>query len=231
MANIVSFTTDVAGQSGSFVGGVVPRAVRMVVSDSLAVVTTPGYLTAEFLGGYAINPTDAIFMWYGFNNPNSPGQFGIFTPTFVNGVITLTQVGSVTVGTFTLNTLQVTGAFATPVQLLPPPGPGLVYVVDQAIIYTASTGHTPYAGGGIAIVQYGNAAAGAGTDALSATIPAVEITAAASQIYILNGNTGNALTGISNQGLFFSNQTGAFTGGTGTNVVITLQYYVIAATV
>lgn len=133
--------------------------------------------------------------------------------------------------TFTLNQAAVQGAFATPVALIPAPGAGKVIIVNEGMIYT-NFQTSAFAGGGVAVVQYANTVHGAGTNALAATIPAAEITAAASQVYVLNGNTANALTGITNTGLFFSNQTGAFTGGSASStVVITLNYTVITATV
>lgn len=133
--------------------------------------------------------------------------------------------------TFTLNQAAVQGAYATPVALLPAPGAGLAYFVTEAAIYT-NFKTSAFTGGGVAIVQYDNTVNGAGTDALAATIPAAEITASASQLYYLNGNTANALTGITNKGIFFSNQTGAFTGGNAAStVVITLNYLILTATV
>lgn len=131
----------------------------------------------------------------------------------------------------TLNQAAVQGAFATPVQLVAAPGAGKVLIPTFASIYT-NFQTTAFASGGVAIVQWGNTVHGAGTNSLSATIPAAEITASASQVYNLNGNTGNALTAISNLGIFFSNQTGAFTlGNAASTVVITLTYIVSTATV
>lgn len=133
--------------------------------------------------------------------------------------------------TVTLSQTDVQGAAASPVSLIGAPGAGETILVVNAAVYT-NFQTTAFAGGGTAIIQYGNTIDGAGTNALAATIPSTEITASASQIYALNGNTGNALTGITNEGIFFSNQTDAFTGGSAAStVVITLQYMIIAATV
>ena len=87
---ILSITTSVAGQVG-----VQPRTVRIVTTDSLATVTTAGYLNNVALEGYNIFNTDVIDMWYGavggFNSISSPGTFEIFTPSISNGIITLVQ--------------------------------------------------------------------------------------------------------------------------------------------
>ena len=235
---ILSITTNVAGQTGGLIGGVLPRTVKIVTSDNLATVTAAGYLNNVSLEGYNIFNTDIIDMWYGATGSQfgitSPGTLGIFTASIVNGVITLVpweNPAQELIATITSTQAQIQGADVTPVQLVAAPGAGNAIIVTHATVYT-NFQTTPFAGGGPAIVQYGNTAAGAGTDALAATIPAAEITAAASQLYSLNGNTGNALTAISNLGLFFSNQTAPFTGGSAAStVVITLSYFVVVATV
>lgn len=89
---ILSITTDVAGQTGGFIGGVVPRRVAIVSTDNLATVTTAGYLNnASKETGFNILPTDVIDMWYGYVSGNSTGTFEVFTPSISNGVITLVQ--------------------------------------------------------------------------------------------------------------------------------------------
>lgn len=133
-----------------------------------------------------------------------------------------------------LNATQVTGAYAAPIALVAAPGAGKTIIVLTEQSSIQSTGQTPFAGGGVGIIQYGNTVHGAGTNALSATIPSADITAATSQIYCQLGAASVAttvLTGITNQGLYFSNQTGPFTGGTGSTLNISLQYAVVNATV
>ena len=126
----------------------------------------------------------------------------------------------------------VTGAYAAPTQLIPTPGPGLAIVLISAQLITSVS--TPFAGGGVALIQYGNTVHGAGTNAASATIAAAEINAASSQIFTQLGKglvAATVLTGVSNEGLYFSNATGAFTGGAGTILGFALQYVVVVATV
>jgi hypothetical protein len=91
---VISITTDVAGQTGNLIGGVAPRRVAIISTDNLATVTTAGYLNQEVLEGYTIYPTDTIDMWYGAKittGPliSNPGTYEVFTPSIVNGVITL----------------------------------------------------------------------------------------------------------------------------------------------
>lgn len=138
------------------------------------------------------------------------------------------QINTVTI---TLNQAAVQGAFGVPFQIVATPGANKVIIPTEMTLYT-NFQTSAFAGGGVAIIQYDNTIHGAGTNALAATIPAAEVTAAASQIYNLGPTSATVLTGITNKGIFFSNQTGAFTGGSASStLVITLSYYVITATV
>lgn len=89
---ILSFNTDVAGQVGNYIGGVVPRRVTIVSTDNLSAVTAGGYLN-NFVreSGFVILPTDIIEMWYGWISSNNPGTFATFTPSISNGVISLVE--------------------------------------------------------------------------------------------------------------------------------------------
>lgn len=96
---ILSFTTVLAGQSGNFIGGNVPRRVSIVTTDNLVTVTTAGYLNNIVReSGNTIYPTDIIDMWYGYSSNSSPGTYDVFLATISNGSITLsldTSAGNV----------------------------------------------------------------------------------------------------------------------------------------
>lgn len=155
-------------------------------------------------------------------------KYNDVTGTLVDSGIAAVNYQPLTV-TVTMTAAQVNGAYAAPFQLLAAVA-GTAYIVLSAQIYTNVS--TAFTAGGVAIVQYGNTVHGAGADALAATIPAAEITAAASQIYNLNGlASATVSTGITNTGLFFSNATQAFATGTGSSVTITLQVATLIATV
>ena len=140
------------------------------------------------------------------------------------------QVGNVTTVSVTLTPAQMVTAYATPLVLVPAPGAGKVILIQEASVYTASTGNTPYATGTAPVIQYDTTAHGAGTVATSTGLVAGDITASSSQIRSL-ANSAAVLTGISNKGIYFSNATGAYTAGTGTNVTISLTYQTVTATV
>jgi hypothetical protein len=135
----------------------------------------------------------------------------------------------------TLTPTQMAAAYANPANLIANPLSSQMIVVHSANIYTASTGNTAYATGTAPIIQYGtggtNGAHGAGTIATAAGFVAGDITAAASQVRTLLQLTSAAFTGLSGKGIYFSNATGAYTAGTGTNVTFTLIYELLTATV
>ncbi len=85
--SIISFTTDVAGQID-----VHPRRVKIVTTNSLAEVTTAGFLNTIVNEGFAIYKTDIIDMIYLYNIATHAGTYGEFLPSIAGtGVITLIQ--------------------------------------------------------------------------------------------------------------------------------------------
>ena len=86
---IISATFGLLGQDG-----VTPRRVQMVVTDSLATVTTPEYLLPEQLLPNVVYPTDIFDIIYATNSVTQAGTYGQFTPVFANGQITLLKTYS-----------------------------------------------------------------------------------------------------------------------------------------
>lgn len=182
-------------------------------------IPDPGNAVGQFMVGATATP------FVSGNLPKASGTAGVF----VDSGISVTAGLSVLTATVTLTASQVNGAYAAPVVLIAAPGAGLTIIPIQMAVYTNVS--TPFAGGANAAVQWGNTVHGAGTNAFSAVIPTAEITAAASQVYILGTHSAAALTSITNLGLYFSNITQAFTTGTGSTVTFVIQYYVMTATV
>jgi len=143
----------------------------------------------------------------------------------------ITQLGQLYQVAVTFSPAQMVTAYDTPLTIVATPGATKVVQVISASVYTASTGHTPYATGTAPIIQYGTTAHGAGTSAVGAGLVAGDITAATSQVRTLGPIASSALTGTSNLPITFSNATGDYTGGTGTNITITLVYQLLTATV
>lgn len=172
------------------------------------------------------------------NFPKASGTSGAIvdsgiTASSVSGAVT--QLGNLFQVSVTFNTAQMVTAYDTPLTIVANPLSSQVILLLQASVYTASTGHTAYATGTAPIIQYStgstNGQHGAGTIATAAGLVAGDITAAASQVRNLFGIATAALTGLSGKGIYFSNATGDYTGGTGTSVTFTLVYQLLTATI
>ncbi len=209
---IVSATNAGAANNTTITNGVMGQSTVYTIPDA-------GNAVGRFLVGASATP------FVSGNLPVASGTGGLMADS--GTPLVNLQPYSVTV---TMNTASVIGAYATPVQILPTPGAGKAIMVLSAQIVTEVS--TPFATGGVAIIQYGNSVHGAGTLAIDATTPAAEITAASSQIYTQYGlasTTVTATAAITATGIYFSNQTGAFTDGTGSTVSVVLTYMVIPA--
>jgi hypothetical protein len=71
--------------------GILPQIKRMVTTDSLATITTAGYLNNVDLQSNPIASSDVLDVLYSYNLQANSGTFGIFTVSISNGVITLSQ--------------------------------------------------------------------------------------------------------------------------------------------
>lgn len=83
---IVQLPTLLAGEVGVF-----PQMKRMVTTDSLATITTAGYMNAVNLQSNPLGTNDILEVLYAYNEVTHFGTFGIFTVSISNGVITLVQ--------------------------------------------------------------------------------------------------------------------------------------------
>ena len=212
--------------------GVIPSLKFMVTSDNLATVTAPNYLnTANMDAANPISNTDVIMILYNYNLQTTIGTFGLFTAVVsgATGKITLALTSVQQTAVVTLTAAQVQAMFATPQLIVANPGTGLAVVPTACQIVTL-VGTSAFAGGGVAQLQWGSTIHGAGTLALDATTPAAEITAAASQMYTQYGivtTTVSPIANVNGLGLYFSNATGAFTGGVGSTVTLAVSYMIV----
>lgn len=114
---------------------------------------------------------------------------------------------------------------ATPISVMPAPGAGIAIVVDSVLFEMKRT-TTAYASGGTVLFQYHTAT----TPVAPATIPAARLTTAgaANTLDFLAGGGGatNSLACAVNDGIDITNNTGAFTTGTGIAVVTLFGWYV-----
>lgn len=71
--------------------GIKPGSIKMITTDSLATITTAGYLNGvgNQLQGLDIAPSDVIECIYSYNSITDAGTLAFFQPTISNGLITL----------------------------------------------------------------------------------------------------------------------------------------------
>lgn len=91
---------DFAGQVATY-----PRRGKLTTQDSLATVTTANYIQQSAIAPTVLYPTDILDVIVSLNPATNVGVYYQMQPTFSNGIITLTQVG--TTGTGTANYLAV----------------------------------------------------------------------------------------------------------------------------
>jgi hypothetical protein len=195
-----------------------------------------------------INPIDAAQF-------TANGQLRIGGTTHPNGAnATITAGTGITVtngdGTITISTsgggsgLQTasvsmtlanwTGMYATPFQIIAAPGSGnIILVLSYAINWIY--GSANLASGGRVSLQYGNTVHGGGPGASQGIAAATWTAIAASTMVCENypGTTaGFSITTSTaiNTALYISNDTGAFTTGTGGSAIVNVNYITIAAT-
>ncbi len=225
-----SFVLTPVGNAGNFAATVSP--ISTLGQASIYTLPDPANAAAQFMVGATATP------FVSGNFPKASGTAGLMvdsgiTAASVSGAVT--QLGQLFQVSVNFNTASMVTAFDTPLTIVANPSASQVILVMQATVTTQSTGHTAYATGTAPIIQYStggtNGQHGAGTIATAAGLVAGDITAAASQTRNLFGIATAALTGLSGKGLYFSNATGDYTAGTGTNVVITVVYQLLTATI
>lgn len=107
MANLKSIQIDTAAQIG-----VNPRRVKMLSYDSLATITTAGYLNpVQTLEAAFLANTDVIDCFYSYVNANNPGTYVELLVAISNGVITLSNASASSSGPVVVTTTE---ASATP---------------------------------------------------------------------------------------------------------------------
>lgn len=200
--------------------GIVPSIVRMVSTDSLSAVGTPGYLTAQNSNIVSINegafswlPSDVVLV-----DASDGWSFFSISSDFTSLNPLNSGLQSVSVN---LTAAQILGMYAAPVLILPAPAANTVNVVSSAV-WNIKYGAAQFAAGGVIALQYANTVHGAGT-AASSTIAAATLNGvAANTILTMTAPASIALANATAQGLYLSNQTAAFTTGDST---ATLKVY------
>lgn len=137
-----------------------------------------------------------------------------FSPGLESSSIGIDVIQHATVALTSANLL---GMAATPVQLVAAPAGATQNIIVHKVMFTMTRTATAYASGGVIEFQIGNTATGAGTATTATVAASVLTTAGAATTY--NTVIPVSYVGTPQTGLFISNQTGAFTTGTGTAIV------------
>lgn len=138
--------------------------------NTITIGNAAGPCTATVAGPFAVTGQGSSF-----TNAITPAAAGGATlgtsslpwSSIVLGASAMTYSTKV-VRQVTLTQSQVTGAFATPVQLIAAPGAGFAIFINQVQLnYLAGT--NAFAAGGVLVIQYGNTVNGGGTSATNGT--------------------------------------------------------------
>ena len=198
-----------------------PSIVRIVTTDNYATITAAGYLFAQKpyiegvnLGEFQWADDDLILVNYAGNNFSAFFNRDPDTDTLIpsgagQAILNYAEVP--------ITAAQFNGMYAAPVLLLPAPGANNLYVIERAVL-AMTFKSADYAAGGVVALQYEATVHGAGVPA-TATVTAASFFAGVSTSFMLQGALAAApFSTTVNQGIYLSNQTGAFTTGDSTFV-------------
>jgi len=133
----------------------------------------------------------------------------------------------------TITNTDVNGMYATPIELIVAPSANQAIIVNNFVLELIY-GSAPFAGGGNVYLQYGNTAHGTDFATPGTNIPAAFITGGANALIqtpgTINTTTGLATSVAGAASITLTNDTGAFTTGTGCSLRYYLWYSIIAIT-
>lgn len=207
--------------------GDVVSIVRVVTTDSLSAAGQANYILNQAANIVAAN--NGAFTWL----PNdvvlvsaSDGS-SLFNISANFNSLLLNSAGSQQVS-IALTAALIDGMFAAPVLLVPAPVAGTLNLVTSATL-NINYGGVVFAGGGAIALQYENTVHGAGVLATGTIAAATLIAATANTTLVFPAASSIVSAATIAQALYLSNQTAAFTGGTGTTATLNVVYRNIAA--
>lgn len=207
--------------------GTDPSIVRITTTDNLAVITAVDYLEDQATNIEALNngafewlDSDIVAIDYdggkNFFNRDAANQTFIYKPTMQYKAVTLTAA-------------EFNGMYAAPVELVSAGGANTLHVVSRAVL-EFDYGGAQFANGGVVAVQYSDTINGAGVDATVDIAAATINGISADSVVMTEGELPVATAANTvNEGLFLSNETGAFDTGT-SNVTVHIWYSTIPTT-
>lgn len=195
-------------------------------TDSFVAISAPGYLNGflDPLNLSFINNGDSVKISYGSN----VGSF--IAVVAANGQITLQGDNLLQRAQVSISAAQFNGMYAAPVQLVAAPGANSMIIVESMQL-VLTFGSAAFAAGGVVAAQYDSTVNGAGVLATNSE-QAADFFAAASGVFNFISSAGNGLnfpnSTCANKGIYLSNQTQAFTTGTGSSWKAKVFYRVIS---
>jgi hypothetical protein len=151
--------------------GVLPNQKFMVTGDSLATITTSGYLNQVSLESNPLANTDILQVLYAYNLQTTAGTYGLFTVS-IDGT-----------GTITLALADLTGGVTLPT------------ILNHLVVSTNTSGQL----GNLTGTAINNGSVQAGASGVAGTLISFPATAARGSLVVAGvANTGNTTTTISN---------------------------------
>jgi hypothetical protein len=207
--------------------GDVVTIVRLVTTDSLSTAGSSNYILNQATN--ISNANNGPFEWLPNDVVLVSASDGFEFFSIASNYNSLNQSGAgyqqVNVA---LTAAQIDGMYAAPVLIVPAPAAGTINYVQSAILNEVYGG-TVFANGGAIALQYKNTVNGGGVLA-SSTISAADLIAeTANNSFVMTGASGVLSANTIGQGIYLSNVTGAFTGGTGSTFNLNVLYRNLAA--
>jgi hypothetical protein len=208
------------------------RQYNYQTADAQATVAASGYFNTGVTGAgvaYDIVTGDYVNVYSSASSSlityRLVNTAGVITTTFVSGSVTLTPTVTLT---------QFLAAYATPLEVAPVPGAGLVYTNVRAVM-VFTYGSAQLANGGDSFIQYGTTVNGGGHAATSSVLGTgiAALTASNSWAYG-SGSTVPAVTPagttIVNASLCLTNLAAPFITGTAATFTLKLRAEIMSAT-
>ncbi len=186
--------------------------VYLVTTDNIATATGAGYLTAQAATIQALN--DGEWQWESNDLIILSASDGVLLASINAAFTTLTgYIASQLVAEVNLSAAQIAAMYGAPILAVAAPVAGTINIVKEAYL-SVDFVSAQYASGGAIALQYKNTVHGAGTLATDTISAATLNGVTADEVLLFDPvPTGILLANATAQGIYISNQTGAFTTG------------------
>lgn len=218
----ITYIQRITGSSNNY--------VQINTTDSTATALAVGYITAQAAnitsvneGAFTFLPNDFILLVASDGDTLCIINSSFSTLYSYSGEPWGYYQTSVTLTAFLAN-------YATPVLVIPAQGANTMIILDSMQI-VQTYGSAALAAGGAVTPQYGNTDHGGGV-AAGTSVAAADFEQTASTVYPIIGTSGSGAylldSACANAGIYLSNPTAAFTGGTASTFIVKSKFHVIS---